>query len=338
MRSHFVVPRGVTAACAVAGATAVLNGNCSAGTFIAADYATNATYLSGWTTNQNSGYGFSAWSFDGTSTNSSQAMSSSSSIGTAWTLLDGSSVGGISIAGRAITEPGGLQPGQTFQTVIQNPTGYHFYRGFDILFCNGTDTNPGGDNAAALRLTVFGYYGGYGATFWSVTDGSPYGSTTTPLDFTNTAAGGMQIALTLTSATNYSLTMTPLNGTTPYTLTGSLALTNTDADTSLIVTNLPINYVNYRLWNTASSGPNDTTNNFFISSMTILGLTLNIQVVGNNAILSWPTNFPAFYLASSTNLGPVAVWNTNLPSPAIVNGQNVVTNPITGSQQFFRLQ
>ncbi len=37
---------------------------------------------------------------------------------------------------------------------------------------------------------------------------------------------------------------------------------------------------------------------------------------------------PGFNLASSLNLGAGAVWSTNLPQPVVVNGQNVVTNPI----------
>jgi hypothetical protein len=57
MRSHFL-SGGVVVGCAVAGAVTALNGNCSAGTFIAADYATNSTYAGGWTTNQNGGVGF----------------------------------------------------------------------------------------------------------------------------------------------------------------------------------------------------------------------------------------------------------------------------------------
>jgi len=356
MRSHFL-SSGVATACAVAGATTALNGNCSAGTFVAADFATNSIYGSGWSAGQNGGYGFGAWNFDYTTygtnvmgTNYSlpdpggqQEMGSSSALGTAWTLFNLTSTNGISNVGRAITEPGGLQVGQTFQTVIENPSAYHFFRGFDILFYNVPDNEPGGDNAAALRLSVFGYFLG-GATAWSVTDDN--GDTATGLLSTNTAVAGLQIALTITSTNSYALTMTPLNGTTPFSQAGPLASvenvtypdTNNIYWSNSIVANLPIEYVNYRLWNTASHGPNDTTNDFFIRSMTIAGVTLNIQVVGANAVLSWTTNFPDFYLASSTNLGPAAVWNTNLPSPAVVNGQNVVTNPITSSQQFFRLQ
>jgi hypothetical protein len=73
--------------------------------------------------------------------------------------------------------------------------------------------------------------------------------------------------------------------------------------------------------------------------MTISGLMLNIQLAGSNAVLSWTTNAPGFNLASSPNLGAAAAWSTNgLPSPVVVNGQNVVTNPVAGAQRYYRLQ
>jgi hypothetical protein len=43
-------------------------------------------------------------------------------------------------------------------------------------------------------------------------------------------------------------------------------------------------------------------------------------------------------LQSTTNLSSPAVWSTNSPAPVVIGGQNVVTNPITGPQQFFRLK
>jgi hypothetical protein len=55
-----------------------------------------------------------------------------------------------------------------------------------------------------------------------------------------------------------------------------------------------------------------------------------------NVILTWPTNATALILQSTTNLAS-AVWTTNSPSPVVLNGQNTVTNPISGTQQFFRL-
>jgi uncharacterized repeat protein (TIGR03803 family) len=61
-----------------------------------------------------------------------------------------------------------------------------------------------------------------------------------------------------------------------------------------------------------------------------------------NVILTWPTNiagfdYSGFSLQSTTNLVSPAVWTTNSPAPVVVNGQNTVTNPIAGTQQFFRL-
>ncbi|MEO7299322.1 MAG: SBBP repeat-containing protein [Verrucomicrobiota bacterium] len=57
----------------------------------------------------------------------------------------------------------------------------------------------------------------------------------------------------------------------------------------------------------------------------------------NTVVVSWPSPSTGFTLQSTTNLVSPAVWNTNLPSPVVINGQNTVTNPISGTQQFFRL-
>jgi hypothetical protein len=70
---------------------------------------------------------------------------------------------------------------------------------------------------------------------------------------------------------------------------------------------------------------------------------LTIAPSGPNVLLRWPTNnagydYTGFSLQSTTNLGSPAVWSTNSPAPVVINGQNVVINPITGPQQFFRLK
>ena len=44
------------------------------------------------------------------------------------------------------------------QTVIANPTAYHFYRGFDILFFTGTDNILLVTTRAAIRTLVFNYF------------------------------------------------------------------------------------------------------------------------------------------------------------------------------------
>ncbi len=64
---------------------------------------------------------------------------------------------------------------------------------------------------------------------------------------------------------------------------------------------------------------------------------LTIIPSGTNVILTWPTNAAGFSLQSSTNLVSSAVWTTVSPATVIVNRQNAVTNPISGTQQYFRL-
>jgi hypothetical protein len=255
MRSHFIMNSRTAKFCAVSGATALLAGICSAQ--VAADYATNPTYSGGWSAGQNGGYGFGAWSFNGTDQTPAgtyQGTSSASTLGTAWTLATYSTSTGLANAGRSIN--GGLNAGQMFQTVIQNPVnsaGYYTYRGFDILFTGGTDNNPGGNNTSALQLMVFDYYNG--SMNWQIVDGG--GTHHTGPSGITTGAAGMIIDLTLNSPTAYTLSMAPVSSpNSPYlTYSGTLASA--------------INYVDFRNWNTVSGGLDDSANNLSISSMTV---------------------------------------------------------------------
>jgi hypothetical protein len=196
------------------------------------------------------------------------------------------------------------------------------YGGFDLLFTSGTNNNPAGTNTAALRAQVFDYFNP--SQNWTIIDGD---GTTRPAGFTGTltAAAGAKIDFALITTNTYSLTITPLSDPLmAYTKTGNLA-TN------------PVTWFNFRLYCGASSGLTDTSNNYSISSMTISPLTLNIQKDDTNVLLSWLGAFSNFNLVSSTNLS-LPGWTAVSTTPSIVNGQNVVTNPIVGNQQFFRLQ
>ena len=51
---------------------------------------------------------------------------------------------------------------------------------------------------------------------------------------------------------------------------------------------------------------------------------------------AWTNTASGTTLQSTTDLSP-AVWSTNLPAPVVINGQNTVTNPISGTQQFYQL-
>jgi len=53
--------------------------------------------------------------------------------------------------------------------------------------------------------------------------------------------------------------------------------------------------------------------------------------------LELATNATGLSLQSTTNLVSPGAWTTVSPAPVIVNGQNTVTNPISGMRQFYRL-
>jgi len=63
---------------------------------------------------------------------------------------------------------------------------------------------------------------------------------------------------------------------------------------------------------------------------------LTIILSGTNIVLTWPANAAGFTLQSTADLSS-ASWNPVSPAPVVVNGQNTVTNPIGGTQQFYEL-
>jgi len=344
MRSHFSLNQGVAVACAAAGATLMLSGNSPAQTFIAADYATNSTYAGEWSAGQNGGYGFGPWSMDYTSSspiqNAMDRTSPYNPFGVAWALYNpvapaigcpnppdtgGAFNGDLSRAGRALPNDG-LNVGQTFTTIIANPTERKFFRGYTIVLSNGGNNIQYGGAGTVVDVGTFDYFvpGGWYSTQTFHTGG-------TTLFDTDTTTNGMQLDITVTSTNTYHLVMTPV---------GNPGMAYSEDAT--FKTNLPINWVTYQLYNTDSDfypavAPCAQRTDFYIKSMTISALTLNIQKEGSNVILSWSTNAPGFNLESTLNLAAPA-WNPVSPDPVVVNGQNVVTNPIAGAQQFYRLR
>lgn len=64
---------------------------------------------------------------------------------------------------------------------------------------------------------------------------------------------------------------------------------------------------------------------------------LTITSSGSNIILAWPTNAIGFALQSTTDLTHPAAWMTVSSPPNVLNGQNLVTNSIANTRQFYRL-
>jgi uncharacterized repeat protein (TIGR03803 family) len=64
---------------------------------------------------------------------------------------------------------------------------------------------------------------------------------------------------------------------------------------------------------------------------------LAITLSGANVVLTWPSTATGFNLQSTASFVSPAVWSAVSPGPVVLNGQNTVTNPISGTQQFYQL-
>jgi hypothetical protein len=71
--------------------------------------------------------------------------------------------------------------------------------------------------------------------------------------------------------------------------------------------------------------------------LTILPPQLTITPSGANVVLTWPADATGFTLVFATNLVSPTVWQTNATVPVVISGQNIVTNPVSGPQQSYRL-
>jgi uncharacterized repeat protein (TIGR03803 family) len=91
-------------------------------------------------------------------------------------------------------------------------------------------------------------------------------------------------------------------------------------------------------YGTASAGGSSGSGTLFeLSPGQPAGRQLTIVISGSNAILSWPTNSVGLVLQSTTSLVPSVTWTAVSPGPVVLNGQNIVTNPVSTTQRFYRL-
>jgi hypothetical protein len=66
--------------------------------------------------------------------------------------------------------------------------------------------------------------------------------------------------------------------------------------------------------------------------------SLQVKASGGNLLLSWPLSAQNFSLQSTTDLTDTNSWTTLTNTPAVVDLQNTVTNPISGGGKFYRLK
>jgi hypothetical protein len=228
--------------CAVTGSLAWSNAMCYA-VQVAFDSGSDPVYATSWLAGQDGGFGFGPWNFDGTYNTappgqqamddglalSVQGSSPHNDIGRSWTMFNANGrargpnnlpQGGTDIAraGRALDSP--LQVGQTISVVFDNPEERAFFRGYAIKF-NTTAANGcyAGDNCTtpvydpgsvgtAWQLQMFDY-NSYGNWQW-FTYIDPNPDNNYPLFDYHTADGGGRLDFTLTSASTFDWTLTPL--------------------------------------------------------------------------------------------------------------------------------
>ena len=92
----------------------------------------------------------------------------------------------------------------------------------------------------------------------------------------------------------------------------------------------------HTLYGTAAYGGSLGNGTVFSISLPVLPPSLTISPSDQNVILTWPASATGFTLQSITNF-VAPVWTAIFPAPVVVNGFNMVTNPISGTQQLFRL-
>jgi hypothetical protein len=90
---------------------------------------------------------------------------------------------------------------------------------------------------------------------------------------------------------------------------------------------------------TAVFSPTLVSNPIAFNAPPVLGVTVSTAGSGSATalVLTWPATNGGLTLQSTTNLAASVVWSNVSLTPVVVNGQNTVTNVISGAQQFFRL-
>jgi len=118
------------------------------------------------------------------------------------------------------------------------------------------------------------------------------------------------------------------------TLTSLLSFHGTNGARSLSTL---LEATNGDFYGTTYVGGTSNLGTIFRLSITPAAPQLTITPAGENVILSWPTNANGFTLHTTMNLAVTAIWTAVSTPPVVVNGQNTVTNVISGAHQFFRL-
>lgn len=148
----------------------------------------------------------------------------------------------------------------------------------------------------------------------------------------NTLYGTTQEGGTFGKGTVFAVNTDGTGFTNLHSFTNAPSYTNSDGaypDATLAVSS-------HTLYGTARAGGIFGNGTLFSISLGGSLPTLAFSTSQKSLVFTWPANASGVVLQSATNLAS-PVWTVVSTSPVIINGQNTVTNPISSTQQFFRL-
>ena len=130
-----------------------------------------------------------------------------------------------------------------------------------------------------------------------------------------------------------------LNGTNVFSLATSLIQTNVTMNSGLIdVSSYAGQNVELFLGIVGGASTNTILTVSGIRLYSVMPPLLQVQMSGNNFVLSWPLSAADYVLQTSTNLTDTNSWTAVPNVPAIMNLQNAVTNPAADGARFYRLK
>jgi uncharacterized repeat protein (TIGR03803 family) len=274
--------------------------------------------------------------------------------GSLLTNSDGATpVAGLILSGNTLygtASSGGTNGNGTVFAVNTNGTGFTVLHTFAATTVPYPYTNSGGANphgglllagSTLYGTTLWGGSGGAGTVFAINTNGTGF---TTLHSLTNSDGANPSASLIL-------------SGNTLYGIGGNVFAVNTNGSNFTVLMTFPagLQYDSDNGTETNSVGY-DSVGSLLFSGNTLYGTTwsgaiygsgtvfsislspqLTIMHSGTNVIVTWPASFTGFTLEFATNLVPPTVWQTNSTASVVISGQNTVTNPISGTKQFYRL-
>src|ERR1035437_2051936 len=110
-----------------------------------------------------------------------------------------------------------------------------------------------------------------------------------------------------------------------------------NAGVDFVLGDYGVDTTNHTVWAVIDHKSAFAVGSLSLGSVSTPAPTLTIIPSGANVILTWPTYAPGVTLQSTTNLVSPVLWSSVSPAPVVVNGQNSVTNPISGTKKFYRL-